>query len=68
MIKYIKEVREKFGMGMRDAKRAVEIANERFNGDVELGAWWVHANSLAVLVKGDRCAWNDEYARNMVNK
>lgn len=60
-------LREEFGFGMLDAKRAFEIAEERFAGDVRLGALWVHANAFAINVKGGvdaRAKWNDEWARS----
>lgn len=59
----IQQLREQYGFGMADAKRAVEIANQRFGGDMQLGARWVHANAFAINVKGDRAAWNDAWAR-----
>lgn len=58
-------LREKFGFGIMDARRAREIADERFDGDIELGGWWVSASALAVYVKGGpegRAAWNDAFA------
>jgi hypothetical protein len=61
-------IREHFQTSFTMARRAAEVAIERFDGDPELGYWWVHASQLAVLVKGDRSAWNDLWARNRVAK
>lgn len=59
----VRSIREEHGISMREAARAIEIANERFDGDFALGIRWVHANAFAINVKGDRAAWNDAWAR-----
>lgn len=56
----------KDALGTSEAVRARTVAEARFDGDLELGAWWVHANALAINVRGDRAAWNDRYARDAV--
>ena len=56
-------------VGTSEAVRARDVANARFDGDLNLGRWWVHANALAIHIKGDRAtrdAWNDDYARRRV--
>lgn len=62
----IRACREATGFSMLQAKRACIIADERFNGDDELGAAWMHASTLAVNIRGDRAAWNDQWARQKV--
>lgn len=59
----IKAVRERYGHSMMDCKRLCEIADEHFDGDEELGHYWLHADSLAVMVYPDRAKWNADYAR-----
>jgi len=59
----VKAIREEYGLGMEDAKKAIQIANDRFDGDINLGVRWVHADGFAVSVRGDRAAWNDAWAR-----
>ncbi len=54
------------GFSMMQAKRACQIADQRFDGDDELGAAWINASTLAVNVRGDRAAWNDQWARQKV--
>ena len=61
----VKAVRKRHGISMMDAKRACEIGDQRFGGDFELGAYWIHANGFAVTVKGGpdaRAKWNDQWA------
>ena len=53
-------------VGTSEAVRAKRIADARFDGDLNLGRWWVHAAALAIHVKGGpeaRAKWNDDYAR-----
>lgn len=62
----VRQVRELHGLGLMDARRAVEIADSRFGGDIALGGWFIHASALAVNVKGGpeaRDRWNEAYAR-----
>ncbi|AXK43846.1 hypothetical protein [Erythrobacter aureus] len=62
----IRACRADTGFSMMQAKRACQIADERFDGDDELGAAWMQADTLAVNVRGDRAAWNDQWARQKV--
>ncbi len=67
----VRKVREMIGVGIVDARRAVEIADDRFGGDLRLGAWFVYASALAVNVKGGpgaRDRWNETYARRRVEE
>lgn len=65
----VREIRDRFGIGLGEAGRVLEIAEQRFDGDVRLAAAWVHANAFAINVKGGRDArerWNDDWARNAI--
>lgn len=52
-------IRDTVGIGLAEVKRAFELArSEEFNGDVVLAVGYLHANGLAVNIRGDRHAWN----------
>ena len=62
----VRSVRNRHNISMCDAKRACQMGIDRFDGDFDLGAWWVHANALAINVRGGteaRALWNDRWAR-----
>jgi hypothetical protein len=55
----VRLVRDLTGMGMMDAKKAVELAGgDDFAGDVVLAIGYVHASGLAINVGNDRHGWN----------
>lgn len=61
----IKRIVDRYGISMLQARRAAEIADERFAGNIRLGVLWTEANALAVHVKGGpeaRARWNDNWA------
>ena len=56
-----------YGLGLLQSKKALEIANERFEGDLHLGALWVVASGFAISIRGDKDArdnWNESWARS----
>lgn len=65
------EARERFGASVFDVKRAQAIADERFEGNLELGMWFIDSAALAISVKSKdgmsdkeaRDAWNEARAR-----
>lgn len=59
----LEHARQQHGFGLHQAARAVEIADQRFDGDIVLGGWFIHAAALAINVRTDRDAWNEAYAR-----
>lgn len=55
----VRLVRDLTGMGIMDAKRAVNLAAaDDFAGDVVLAVGYVYASGLAVMVPRGRHAWN----------
>ncbi len=63
-------LRERFGIGFFQIRKARKIADERFDGDIRLGVAWTEADAFAINVKGGREArdeWNDAWARKAVD-
>lgn len=58
----VKAVREQFGLGVQQAKEAIDFAHDRYSGDLLAGIGHVHARGLAVHIRGDRDAWNVKQA------
>lgn len=66
------EAREKYGISMGDVLRARAVADERFDGNLELGVLFIDSASLAISVKSKdgmsdkeaRTAWNESRARS----
>jgi len=55
----VRLVRDLTGHGIMDAKRVIELAGtEEFGGDVVLAVAYVNASQYAIMVHGDRHAWN----------
>lgn len=66
------EAREKYGISMSDVLRARAVADERFDGNLELGVLFIDSASLAISVKSKggmsdaeaRDRWNESRARS----
>lgn len=59
------EAREKYGISVGEVLRARRVADERFNGNLELGILFIDSASLAISIKGGpeaRDAWNEARA------
>lgn len=55
----VRLVRDLTGHGIMDARRVIELAGtDEFGGDVVLAVAYVDASQLAIMVHGDRHAWN----------
>lgn len=61
-------IRTMFGLGLLQARKAIEIAEQFCDGDVVAGAGYIEASGLAVNVRHDRHGWNLRHGRDIAER
>lgn len=59
----IRAIRELAGVGLLEARKAMEIGRDRLAGDMVAAAGYAASRGLAIRVRGDREAWNMDRGR-----